>query len=98
MSSTAAPRPKPWIDAIAPYIPGKSSSDDGIVSAKLSANENPLGTSPAARAAFAAAADTLGRYPDGSATALREAILTRPDKGSPERFISAAYVPIHTAE
>ena len=31
-------------------------------------------------------------------TALREAILTRPDKGSPERFISAAYVPIHTAE
>ena len=31
-------------------------------------------------------------------TALREAILARPDKTSPERFISAAYVPIHTAE
>ena len=30
-------------------------------------------------------------------TALREAILTRPDKTSPERFISAAYVPIHTS-
>jgi hypothetical protein len=31
-------------------------------------------------------------------TALREAILTRPNKQSPERFISAAYVPIHTSE
>ena len=30
-------------------------------------------------------------------TALREAILTRPDKASPERFISAAYVPIQTS-
>lgn len=31
-------------------------------------------------------------------TALREAILTRPNKQSPDRFISAAYVPIHTSE
>jgi len=31
-------------------------------------------------------------------TALREAILTRPNKQSPERFISAAYLPIHTSE
>ena len=31
-------------------------------------------------------------------TALREAILARPNKQSPERFISAAYVPIHTSE
>jgi hypothetical protein len=31
-------------------------------------------------------------------TALREAILTRPNKQSPDRFISAAYVPIHTTE
>ena len=30
--------------------------------------------------------------------ALREAVLTRPDKASPERFISAVYVPIHTSE
>jgi histidinol-phosphate aminotransferase len=79
MSSPVAPRPKPWIDAIAPYIPGRSSGDAGIVSAKLSANENPLGTSPAAREAFAAAAATLGRYPDGSANALREAIAARFD-------------------
>jgi hypothetical protein len=31
-------------------------------------------------------------------SALREAILTRPNKQSPERFISAAYLPIHTSE
>ena len=31
-------------------------------------------------------------------TALREAILTRPNKQSAERFISAAFVPIHTSE
>jgi hypothetical protein len=31
-------------------------------------------------------------------TALREAILTRPNKKSPERFISAAFLPIHTSE
>lgn len=30
-------------------------------------------------------------------TALREAILARPDKTSPERFISAAYIPFHTS-
>ena len=68
------PRPKPWIAAIAPYVPGRSTTDDGRKVAKLSSNENPLGTSPAARAAYASAADTLARYPDGSAAALREAI------------------------
>ncbi len=69
-----APTPKPWIDAIAPYVPGRSSTDGGGKAAKLSSNENPLGTSAAARAAFAAAADSLDRYPDASAAALREAI------------------------
>ena len=68
------PIPKPWIDAIAPYVPGRSTTDDGRKVAKLSSNENPLGTSHAARAAFAAGAATLERYPDASATALREAI------------------------
>ena len=69
-----APTPKPWIDAIAPYVPGRSSTDSGRKAAKLSSNENPLGTSPAARAAFLAAVESLDRYPDASATALREAI------------------------
>ncbi|TZG25980.1 histidinol-phosphate transaminase [Sphingomonas montanisoli] len=66
--------PKPWIDAIAPYVPGRSTTDDGRKVSKLSSNENPLGTSDRARAAYASAAATLDRYPDASASALREAI------------------------
>jgi len=68
------PLPKPWVAAIAPYVPGRSTTDDGRRVAKLSSNENPLGTSPAARAAFLDAAGHLERYPDAGATALREAI------------------------
>ncbi|MGN6620277.1 MAG: histidinol-phosphate transaminase, partial [Sphingomonas sp.] len=38
------PTPKPWIMGIAPYVPGRSTTDDGRKVAKLSSNENPLGT------------------------------------------------------
>ncbi len=69
--------PKPWIDAIAPYVPGRSTTDDGRKVRKLSSNENPLGTSRQARDAFAAAAATLDRYPDAGAAALREAIAAK---------------------
>jgi histidinol-phosphate aminotransferase len=72
-----SPTPKPWIDAIAPYVPGRSTTDDGRKVSKLSSNENPLGTSQAARAAFLAAATTLDRYPDAGAVALREALAAR---------------------
>ena len=72
-----APLPKPWIDAIAPYVPGRSTADDGRPVHKLSSNENPLGTSDAARAAFAAAAGSLERYPDASAVELRAAIAAK---------------------
>ncbi len=72
MTKTLAP--KPWIDAIAPYVPGRSTTDDGRKVAKLSSNENPLGTSDAARQGFVAGAMSLDRYPDASAAALREAI------------------------
>ncbi|ARS28448.1 histidinol-phosphate transaminase [Sphingomonas sp. KC8] len=72
-----APQPKPWIDAIAPYVPGRSTTDDGRKVAKLSSNENPLGTGDAARAAFAAGATSLDRYPDAGAAALRGAIAAR---------------------
>lgn len=68
------PQPKPWISAISPYVPGRATTDDGRVVAKLSSNENPLGTSDDARAAFAAAAQSLDRYPDAGAAALREAL------------------------
>ncbi|MCM8731183.1 histidinol-phosphate transaminase [Hephaestia sp. GCM10023244] len=72
-----APQPKPWIMGIAPYIPGRSTTDDGRKVAKLSSNENPLGTSPAARAAFASGADELERYPDASGAIVREAIAAK---------------------
>ncbi|MEN2787763.1 histidinol-phosphate transaminase [Sphingomonas qilianensis] len=72
-----APQPKPWIMAIAPYIPGRSTTDDGRKVAKLSSNENPLGTSPAARAAFAGASNSLERYPDAGASELRETLAAR---------------------
>ncbi len=72
--SEKGPAPKSWIAAIAPYVPGKASSDDGRPVVKLSANENPLGTSPAARAAFVVGSADLATYPDPGAARLREAI------------------------
>lgn len=72
-----APAPKPWIMGIAPYVPGRSTTDDGRKVVKLSSNENPLGTSRAARDAFAAAAGQLERYPDASAAELRETLAAK---------------------
>ena len=62
---------------IAPYVPGRATADDGRPVVKLSANENPLGTSAAARGAFADAAMSLDRYPDPGAGILREAIAAK---------------------
>ena len=72
-----APQPKPWIMGIAPYVPGRSTTDDGRRVVKLSSNENPLGTPPAAREAFARAAMSLERYPDASGAALRDALAAK---------------------
>jgi histidinol-phosphate aminotransferase len=72
-----APTPKSWIEAIHAYVPGKSPSDfgdeDGRPLVKLSANENPLGTSALALAARAAAV-VPSLYPDPDSTALRAAL------------------------
>ncbi|MET0241166.1 MAG: histidinol-phosphate transaminase [Sphingobium sp.] len=72
--SIDAPVAKDWILAIAPYVPGKAKGDDGRVLIKLSANENPLGTSPHARTAAREALADLATYPDPGAGALREEI------------------------
>lgn len=69
-----SPAPKPWISSISPYVPGRSTTDDGRSMLKLSSNENALGTSPTARSAFAAAAGYLETYPDGSGIELRKAL------------------------
>ncbi len=73
-SAMTKPEPKSYIRAIHAYTPGKAKADDGRVLIKLSANENPLGCSPAASDALAGAQHTLARYPDPSSGALREAL------------------------
>lgn len=67
------PTMKPWIAAIHAYVPGRSKGADGRELVKLSANENPLGTSPQVLAALANAGSPE-RYPDPDSVALREAL------------------------
>ena len=68
------PSPKPGVLDIAPYVGGRASAPGVAKVHKLSANENPLGPSPAAVAAFVEAQKNLEQYPEGSAKLLREAI------------------------
>ncbi len=73
-----------YIRAIAPYQPGKPTSElarelgmeeSSIV--KLASNENPLGVSPKARQAMRALLDGLARYPDGNGFELKHALVQR---------------------
>ena len=73
-----------YIRGIAPYQPGKPISElarelglqeSSII--KLASNENPRGASPKAVDAMRAAIGETGRYPDGSAFALKEALSRR---------------------
>jgi histidinol-phosphate aminotransferase len=70
----SGPRPQPGILDITVYVPGGSELASGMKPIKLSSNENALGPSPKAVEAYGRAAQSLARYPDGSATALRKAI------------------------
>jgi histidinol-phosphate aminotransferase len=70
------PHPRPGVLDIAPYVPGKSTAPGVARVFKLSSNETPLGPSPNAIAAYRAVGEHLEDYPDGSASALREAIGT----------------------
>ena len=65
------PTPKDGVLDIAAYVPGKETAPGVERVFKLSANETPLGPSPAAAAAFRAVESNLARYPDGSSRALR---------------------------
>ena len=68
------PEPKAGILEIAAYTAGKAKAEGVANPIKMSANENPLGCSPLAKQAFAAAAERLSIYPDGKAMALRAAV------------------------
>ncbi len=73
-----------WVRAIAPYQPGKPTSElarelgieeKSIV--KLASNENPHGIGPRTRAAIEAALGDLARYPDGNGFELKNALSRR---------------------
>jgi histidinol-phosphate aminotransferase len=72
--ATNRPQPRPGVNEIAPYVPGKSSAPGVANIFKLSSNETPLGPSANAIAAYRKAGEHLEDYPDGPASALREAI------------------------
>ena len=67
-------QPKPGVMDIDIYVPGKSSAPAGVKLHKLSSNETPLGSSPAAQDAIAQIVGKLELYPDGSASELKRAI------------------------
>lgn len=69
-----APQPLPNILKIKPYQGGASSTPGAAKPIKLSSNENPLGASPAAKAAALAALEQPQLYPDGAHVALKAAI------------------------
>ncbi len=74
MTASLLPQPRAGVLKIDAYVPGKSDAPGAERVFKLSSNETPLGPSPKAIAAYRAVADHLQDYPDGAATALREAI------------------------
>ena len=71
------PQAKAGILDITPYKPGKSTAPGIAHPIKLSANENILGSSEAARAAYVEAAGNLALYPDSRGQILREAVADR---------------------
>ncbi|MEP1207259.1 MAG: histidinol-phosphate transaminase [Rhizobiaceae bacterium] len=72
--SDKLPEPNSGIMDIAAYVPGKSAVPEGVKLFKLSANETPLGPSPAAKQAYIDMAGRLEDYPDGNSNQLRNAI------------------------
>ncbi len=83
------PQPRPGILEITPYVGGKAKAEGANRAVRLASNENPLGASPAAIAAYRAEAESLHRYPDGGASALREA-LGKAEGLDPARLVCGA--------
>jgi histidinol-phosphate aminotransferase len=70
------PQPHAAILDIKPYVGGEAKAGAQRLY-RLASNENPLGASPQAIAAYNRVAAELHRYPDGSAIELRQAIAER---------------------
>jgi histidinol-phosphate aminotransferase len=84
-----SPTPRPEILTIHPYVAGESELAGANRTVKLSSNEGAFGVPPSARAAIAAAAADVHRYPDGGADRLRAAIGARWGL-DPERIVCGA--------
>ncbi len=85
-AAAARPLPKPGILDIHAYVPGKATAEGIAEPVKLSANENALGSSPKAQAAFASAEHSLHIYPDPRTSIVRAAIAEH-YRIEPERLI-----------
>lgn len=84
--------PRRALKGVFPYLPGKSIAsvqrELGLKSViKLASNENPLGPSPRAMAAYRRAASLNALYPEGTSPELRDA-LARFHKVDPEQVIA----------
>ena len=84
-----APRPRPEVLDISPYVGGESTVPGVNRVLKLSSNEGAFGVPPGAQEAYKRAAEELHRYPDGDATELRRAIGAR-FKLDPARIVCGA--------
>jgi len=85
----SAPRPRPEILDISPYVAGESTVPGVNRVLKLSSNEGAFGVPPGAQAAYRKMADELHRYPDGDCPDLRRAIGAR-FKLDPARLVCGA--------
>jgi histidinol-phosphate aminotransferase len=85
-SKAATPQPKPGILDIHAYVPGKATAPGIADPVKLSANENPLGSSAKAHEAYASADRSLHVYPDPRTSIVRAAI-AETYRVEPERLI-----------
>ncbi len=73
-AKASRPLPKPGIMDIHAYVPGKATAQGIANPVKLSANENPLGSSPKAYEAYESAEKSLHVYPDPRTSIVRAAI------------------------
>ena len=81
--------PRPGILELTPYVGGEAAIPGANRVIRLASNENPLGASPRATAAYTALKDDLHRYPDGGMAELRSAIAGSEDL-DPARIVCGA--------
>ncbi|MDR6294232.1 histidinol-phosphate aminotransferase [Inquilinus ginsengisoli] len=80
MTTIQAPRPRPGLLDIDPYIGGEANAVPHPRlgrTIRLASNEGAFGPSPQATAAYRELGGEIHRYPDGGACALREALAAR---------------------